>query len=81
MCIRDSNDKVYQLGPCASRPLGHWRNAVVEAEKEDVQKEFEQRAAVMWPNIDEDLEEIRAERARDAAEKKTRKRKAEGEAQ
>jgi len=60
--LTGDNDKVFQLGPNASRPLGHWRNSVPENEKEESQKLFEQECASKWPSLDRELAEFRAQR-------------------
>ena len=75
--LTGDNDKVFQLGPSASRPLGHWRNGLSENEKDDVQLLYKSECASKWHNLDEDLKKVRAMKDREAAEKKTRKRRAE----
>ena len=75
--LTGDNDKVFQLGPNASRPLGHWRNALTENQKKDDQLLYESECASKWPNLENDLKEFRAMKDREAAEKKTRKRRAE----
>ena len=34
VALASDNSKVFQLGPFASRPLGHWRNAIEPADCE-----------------------------------------------
>jgi hypothetical protein len=82
--LTGDNDKVFQLGPCASRPLGHWRNGLSENEKDDAQRLYESECASKWHNLDEDLKKFRAlkeeeaaEKKRKAAEQRTLKRRAE----
>ena len=80
--LTGDNDKVFLLGPHASRPLGHYANALAEHQKTEAQKRFEARAAAQWPNLDEDLVQWRLYLARErveAAERKEgdKKRKAE----
>ena len=77
--LTGDNDKVFLLGPGASRPLGHWRNCLPEHLKDEAQKRFEVQSAGQWPSLDRDLAEMRALREREAAEKKRRKRKAENQ--
>ena len=74
--LTGDNDKVYQLGPNASRPLGHWRNSLPEDEKDAAQKLFEQQSAAKWPSLYQELAEMRAQREREAAVR-GRKRRAE----
>ena len=74
--LTGDNDKVFQLGPNASRPLGHWRNALAENSKDGVQLVYESECASKWPSLDDDLKEFRTMKKREAAEKKTLKRKA-----
>jgi hypothetical protein len=75
--LTGDNDKVFQLGPNASRPLGHWRNLLAEDEKEETQKAYETACASKWPDLEEDLRVFRAIKNREAEEKKSRKRRAE----
>ena len=78
--LTGDNDKVFLLGPNASRPLGHWRNSLVENDKDEEQIAFEAECASKWPSLDEDLKDFRDMKEREVAEKKkTRKRKAEEE--
>jgi len=78
--LTGDNDKVFLLGPGASRPLGHWRNSLPEEQKEENQKRLEVEAAAQWPSLDQDIADLRALREREAAEKKrSRKRKAENQ--
>ena len=78
--LTGDNDKVFLLGPGASRPLGHWRNSLPEEQKEENQKRLEVEAAAQWPSLDQDLADLRALREREAAEKKrSRKRKAQNQ--
>ena len=74
--LTGDNDKVFQLGPHASRPLGHWRNSLAENEKDDAQKAFEAECASKWPNLNKDLEAFRAMKNREVCEKNSRKRRA-----
>ena len=73
--LTGDNDKVFVLGPNASRPLGHWRNSLAENEKDESQKAFEAECASKWPSLDQDLKEFRAMKDREAAEKKKKNRK------
>ena len=70
--LTGDNDKVYQLGPNASRPLGHWRNLLPENEKDDAQRLFEQQSAAKWPSLDLELTEMRELREREARGRKRR---------
>ena len=75
--LTGDNDKVFLLGPNASRPLGHWRNSLAENDKEDAQLLHESECASKWPSLNEDLVVFRAMKEREASEKNTRKRRAE----
>jgi len=75
--LTGDNDKVFQLGPNASRPLGHWRNGVAENDKEEAQLKHEADCKSRWPSLEKDLAAFRALKEKEAAEKKTRKRRAE----
>jgi len=75
--LTGDNDKVFLLGPNASRPLGHWRNSLSEDDKDEAQRRFEREAALKWPAIENDLNDIRSLRERENAEKRSRKRRAE----
>jgi hypothetical protein len=75
--LTGDNDKVFLLGPHASRPLGHWRNLVPEHLKEDVQRSIEHHEASKWPSLDRELAEMKAIVEAEKAEKRSRKRAAE----
>ena len=76
------NDKVFQLGPFNSRPLGHWRNLLPQGRKDVAQLMLEQRLASQWGSLDDAIVEIRAMRVKEAAQKReNRKRKADGPAE
>jgi hypothetical protein len=72
--LTGDNDKVFLLGPHASRPLGHWRNLLPEDRKDEVQRRFEQQEAAKWPSLDRELMEMRTLHEAEAAGKKSRKR-------
>ena len=72
--LTGGNDKVFMLGPHASRPLGRWRNLVPEHLKEEAQRCIEQQEASKWSSLDKELAEMKAIVEEEKAEKRSKKR-------